>query len=120
MDRRQDVRMARGRGMVLAVIVLGTSMAGAAWAQGDKTARTTATAAPGSATAKTLSRDSSLEGLWISQFGTPIERNPAFGQRETLTEQERATITKAANDARIREETLSRRVSPRGSEQDVN
>src|SRR5688572_18452243 len=61
-----------------------------------------------------------LNGFWEAQLFTPLERNPALGQREFFTDQERAAITKAANDARVREEQGARRQQvERGSEQDV-
>jgi hypothetical protein len=104
----------------LAVVMLGGWMAVAAGQQARPRPAASPAPARSGAALKTAWGAPDLNGFWDAEFGTPLERNPALGQRELFTDQERAAITKAANDARVREEQGFRRGQvARGTEQDV-
>ena len=63
-----------------------------------------------------------LNGIWDGRGdGTPLERNPKYGTRELLTEQERAELVEARRKAAAAPRpTRDDRIHGRGNEQDVN
>lgn len=56
-----------------------------------------------------------LQGIWTTNYETPLERPVRYADREFFTEEERAEI----DGERARILGLSDRRDPRGSEQDV-
>ncbi len=56
-----------------------------------------------------------LEGIWTTDYQTPLERPARYADREFFTEEERAAI----DNERARLLALDRRRADRGSEQDV-
>ena len=56
-----------------------------------------------------------LEGIWTTDYQTPLERPARYADREFFTEEERAAI----DNERARVLALDRRRDARGSEQDV-
>ena len=59
--------------------------------------------------------DPDLQGIWTSDYETPLERPARYADQEFFSDEERATI----DSERARLLGLDRRRSPRGSEQDV-
>ena len=59
--------------------------------------------------------DPDLQGIWTSNYETPLERPARYADQEFFSDEERATI----DSERARLLGLDRRRSPRGSEQDV-
>src|SRR5438132_1555771 len=45
---------------------------------------------------KTASGDPDLQGIWLDEFNTPIERAPRYADREFFTQEERDAQNKAA------------------------
>ena len=70
--------------------------------------------APGPA-ALTAWGEPNLEGIWTTDYQTPLERPARYADREFFTEEERAAI----DSERARVLALDRRRDARGSEQDV-
>jgi hypothetical protein len=56
-----------------------------------------------------------LQGLWNDDYSTPLQRPAKYGEREFLTDEERASLDKA----RAAAPHYGDAVAPRGSEQDV-
>src|SRR5262245_27622117 len=96
-----------GIGVVAMVLGVGVWVAVTATQQRD---------GEGSVAAHTGWGEPDLQGVWAVKFETPLERNPKYGTREVLTEQERADLMAERGKQRTRDD----RVFERGSEQDVN
>ena len=65
---------------------------------------------------KTTWGDPDLQGLWTDGVRTPLQRDPAFGNRESYTDEERATIDKVRAVPR----GVGDKRATRGTEQDVS
>ena len=65
--------------------------------------------------APTLWGEPNLQGIWTTDYDTPLQRPARLGDQEFFTDEERATL----DSERARLLGLDRRRSPRGSEQDV-
>ena len=72
-------------------------------------------AAAPDAAALTAWGEPNLEGIWTTDYQTPLERPARYADREFFTEEERAAI----DSERARVLALDRRRDARGSEQDV-
>ena len=66
-------------------------------------------------TLRTAWGDPDLQGIWTTNYDTPLERPARFADREFFTEEERAAI----DSERARLLGQYRRRAPRGTEQDV-
>ncbi len=66
-------------------------------------------------TLRTTWGDPDLQGIWTTNYDTPLERPARYADREFFTEEERAAI----DSERARLLGQYRRRSPRGTEQDV-
>ena len=106
MTRR--IKLARTRVAVVVVLLgVGVLVAVTATQQADSES---------GATVETAWGDPDLQGVWSVPFGHPLQRDPKYGDREILTEAERAELMVQRSKQRTRDD----RVFERGSEQDVN
>jgi len=94
--------------LIAAVLFLRLSAAGQAPAGRPTSARTPAAAAPAP---KATWGQPSLEGIWLDEFDTPLERPAKYATREFLTDEERKAqdAERASNEGRnVRAEVGSR------------
>src|SRR6185436_11757322 len=74
------------------ILFLNQPAAGQAPAGEAAPAKPAAPAAPATAVPKTPWGHPDLQGIWLDEFDTPLERPAKYANREFLTEQERAAL----------------------------
>jgi hypothetical protein len=82
------------------------------------TSKSPATAAQTGPSLKTPWGEPDLQGIWTRDVDIPLQRPTRYGDREFLTDAERAELDRRIADIVSRDSTESRR--PRGTERDVN
>src|SRR5262249_12813265 len=73
----------------------------------------------GGPAARTQRTEPDLQGIWEPATGAPLQRDPKYGQRELLTDEDRLATAKARS-AQPKITTREDRPFAKGSEQDVN
>jgi hypothetical protein len=111
------------RSRVLQCLSISATVAGVAMAMATVRSQAPAPAAKAGASAKTAPApktpwgEPDLQGIWTRQFDVPLTRSPKYGNKEFLTDEERATLDKQISGILGRDNAESRR--ERGTEKDV-